>query len=75
MPGNYNKEKKLTTLKIFTFQGDSGGPLMDPNSVDKLFYQIGVVSYGYKCAEPGFPGVYTRVTEFVDWIVNKIERK
>ncbi|XP_061725123.1 venom serine protease Bi-VSP-like isoform X2 [Cydia pomonella] len=53
-------------------QGDSGGPLMQPiyNSETRttFFYQIGVVSYGKKCAEAGFPGVYTRVTNFVPWI-------
>nr|URX64865.1 trypsin-33 [Nilaparvata lugens] len=47
-------------------QGDSGGPLMLP--VKKNYYLFGVVSYGYKCAEPGFPGVYSRVTEFIDWV-------
>lgn len=49
-----------------TCQGDSGGPLMYlQNSVH---YLIGIVSYGYKCAEPGYPGIYTKVAEFVDWI-------
>lgn len=55
-------------------QGDSGGPLMygKPSNTSFNFYQIGVVSYGYKCAEIGYPGVYTRVTEFLDWIQNNL---
>ncbi|KZC09758.1 Venom protease [Dufourea novaeangliae] len=52
-------------------QGDSGGPLMLPKTF--TYYQIGVVSYGYKCAEPGYPGVYTRVTEFLDFIISSLQ--
>ncbi|CAH2216344.1 jg27286 [Pararge aegeria aegeria] len=36
------------------------------------FYQIGVVSFGKKCAEPGFPGVYSRVTSFVPWLQKNV---
>lgn len=55
-------------------QGDSGGPLMLARMQQDsyLYYQIGIVSYGFKCAEPGFPGVYTRVTSYLQWIENNI---
>ncbi|XP_071451047.1 venom protease-like [Hetaerina americana] len=51
-------------------QGDSGGPLMWPRG--DQYYVIGVVSYGFRCAEPGYPGVYSRVTAFLDWIESVI---
>jgi secreted trypsin-like serine protease len=55
-------------------QGDSGGPLMAPIRVGKqfLYYQIGVVSYGIGCARADVPGVYTRVSHFVDWIKEQV---
>jgi len=47
-------------------QGDSGGPVsMVEDGVTTL---IGVVSYGIKCGNRGFPGVNTRVSEYLDWI-------
>ncbi len=48
-------------------QGDSGGPLMKV-AVSGCPYQVGVVSWGYGCARPGVPGVYTRVSAYADWI-------
>ncbi|XP_059164783.1 CLIP domain-containing serine protease B9-like [Physella acuta] len=47
-------------------QGDSGGPLMC--EVNGRWYQIGVVSAGYECALPGFPGLYSRLTFYKSWI-------
>ncbi|XP_045481554.1 venom protease-like [Harmonia axyridis] len=51
-------------------KGDSGGPLMfiESEANNVRITQIGVVSYGFRCAEAGYPGVYTRVTNFLDWI-------
>lgn len=55
--------------------GDSGGPLMLQDGSQWLL--AGIVSWGpwdesdpniAKCAEPGLPGVYTRVSSYTNWI-------
>ncbi|NXO15297.1 ENTK Enteropeptidase, partial [Oriolus oriolus] len=51
---------------IDSCQGDSGGPLTSKDG-DKWFL-VGVTSFGEGCARPQRPGVYVRVTMFVDWI-------
>uniref|UniRef100_A0A8D8E534 Venom serine protease Bi-VSP n=1 Tax=Culex pipiens TaxID=7175 RepID=A0A8D8E534_CULPI len=57
-------------------QGDSGGPLMLPqlaaNGQYYYYNLIGIVSYGYECAKPGFPGVYVKVGAFIPWIQSKL---
>jgi V8-like Glu-specific endopeptidase len=42
-----------------TCQGDSGGPLMVPD--DESLVLAGITSWGFLCAEEGYPGVYTRI--------------
>ncbi|KAB0805514.1 hypothetical protein PPYR_02484 [Photinus pyralis] len=48
-------------------EGDSGGPMVIQRE-DKRFLLAGVISWGIGCAEPNQPGVYTRISEFRDWI-------
>ncbi|CAL1683636.1 unnamed protein product [Lasius platythorax] len=43
-------------------QGDSGGPLTANGTL------YGIVSWGYKCAQPLYPGVYTNVADLRWWI-------
>ncbi|XP_012283089.1 trypsin-1 isoform X14 [Orussus abietinus] len=44
-------------------QGDSGGPLAINGRL------AGIVSWGNGCAKPGWPGVYTEVASYRDWIL------
>ena len=49
-------------------QGDSGGPLIVRHGESNRYVQVGVVSWGYGCARPGNPGIYTRVSQYIGWI-------
>jgi hypothetical protein len=56
-----------------TCWGDSGGPYVDQIDADGDGTSeptlIGVTSWGNGCAEASYPGLATRVTSYLDWIV------
>ncbi|CAL4099971.1 unnamed protein product, partial [Meganyctiphanes norvegica] len=51
-------------------QGDSGGPLVV--MIKNHWYQLGIVSFGIGCAQANFPGVYTYVPYYRDWILENV---
>ena len=62
---------------VDTCVADSGGPLLVAQSGvaggASNFVQVGITSFGIGCADPDFPGVYTRVSEYFDWIEKNLE--
>lgn len=47
---------------IDSCSGDSGGPLV----INGIL--AGITSWGHECALPQYPGVYTLVSRFLEWI-------
>lgn len=55
--------------------GDSGGPLLCSKKENGMtrWFVYGVTSYGEGCAEKGKYGIYTKVTNYLDWIHSTVE--
>lgn len=75
--GLYTKNEYINTVMLCggvaaggvdTCQGDSGGPLAIYNATSSKWILGGITSWGTGCADKNYPGVYTRVTAFVQWI-------
>lgn len=47
--------------------GDSGGPVVQNNRL------VGIISWGKGCALKQFPGVYTKISNYIDWIKKHLE--
>lgn len=50
-----------------TCQGDSGGPMVSEQC--SVWVQSGIISRGHDCGQPNEPGVYTRVSQYQQWIM------
>ncbi|XP_028921131.1 serine protease hepsin [Ornithorhynchus anatinus] len=81
-PGFYGAQVKpkmlcagFTEGGIDACQGDSGGPLVCEDTLSQtLRWRLcGIVSWGMGCALAQKPGVYTRVSEFRDWIHHSMQ--
>lgn len=56
-----------------TCQGDSGGPLQIIHPANLCLFQvIGITSFGEGCAFVDTPGVYTRVSHYLNWIEENV---
>ncbi|XP_055500477.1 complement factor I isoform X3 [Leucoraja erinacea] len=59
--------------KIDSCKGDSGGPLVCSDERNNA-YVWGIVSWGKECGAQGFPGVYTKVSHYFEWISKNVGR-
>jgi len=76
---NYDSQKQICVgredSKRDLCQGDHGSGLFQKQKYDvDRWIQTGIGSYGCEHASQGYPGVYTRVSAYYDWIQNTIEK-
>ena len=69
----FRKEQLSSNITICNY---SGGPLLYYQHLGRNphYYIAGIVSYGTpKCGTKGVPGIYTKTSEYLDWITSKIK--
>ena len=70
----YISKLLILFIGIDTCNGDSGGPLICKAGDFVGYVLTGVTSFGPKeCGQPNFPGVYSRVPYYMDWIKENME--
>ncbi|XP_076382072.1 transmembrane protease serine 9-like [Megalopta genalis] len=52
--------------------GDSGGPLHVKGTYGHLEV-VGIISWGRGCAKPKFPGIYTKLTNYLGWMTDHLD--
>ncbi|TRY57368.1 hypothetical protein DNTS_024952 [Danionella cerebrum] len=71
LDGKVDACQGLIFLTFSFLKGDSGGPLVYLSSRWQL---MGIVSWGVGCARERKPGVYTDVSQLLDWIYTVMEK-
>ena len=61
----------LSTIQD-TCDGDAGGPMVQTGLTSDEDVLVGITSFGTGCADPDFPGVYTRLSFYADFITDAI---
>ncbi|CAO2611645.1 Tissue-type plasminogen activator [Lemmus lemmus] len=51
---------------------DSGGPLVC--MINKHMTLVGIISWGIGCGQKDVPGIYTKVTNYIDWIQDNMKQ-
>ena len=73
--GNYLSCVVYYIHYLHFFKGDSGGPLVCKEDGHWVLHGLTSWGEGTGCGEPYNPGVYTRVSKFVDWIEETMASK
>ncbi|ELU11101.1 hypothetical protein CAPTEDRAFT_131401 [Capitella teleta] len=56
-------------------RGDSGGPLVCQRTKGGPYFQEGIASFTASVNSGNYPGVFTRVSEYTDWIIKTIKEQ
>lgn len=79
LPNGYNASSQICIgsheSSQDTCNGDSGGPVLTIHKQYPCMYHVeGITSVAVACDTPDFPGMYTRVHYYLDWIKKEMAK-